>query len=557
MWIGSRSIRSHAGGLALARLRARADHLFLDFTAANTSVKKYHFMTSRVSPLLRRPSREQAAAAKYLYASVPPLCQISAATPRRRGADDKRAGGNSRAGNKSSGNEKRHFSFAAAGGLGSVLLCGAPLAGGERRDAAPSSAETEKRNSSASTTTRSSSFFRAPSSSDASFIESKFHFFSRAFSQQPALCQTAAPVPKTDKGRNQQGARPTDDHEEPAHHDSPFWRSQENRPFDRKLGDALLFCGNSNEPLARAVADRLSTKLGKAVVKRFADGEVNIQFADSLRGKDVYIIQPTSTPVNEHLVELLLMISTCRRASAKKITAVIPYYGYARQDRKLSSRVPISAADVARMIEAMGVDRVVAVDLHCGQIQGFFGPRVPVDNLEAQIIGLEYFHHKDLHKPVVVSPDAGGVYRARKFQEGLIARGYNDCGIAMLIKQRLRANEIERMDLVGSVAGSDVIIVDDMIDTAGTLCEAARELRKKGARRVFAFATHGLFSGPAIERIEASPLEEVVVTDSIKARPEVAECPRITSLSISVLLADAIRRIHQKESLNDLFNVKY
>ncbi|PHJ16206.1 phosphoribosylpyrophosphate synthetase [Cystoisospora suis] len=340
------------------------------------------------------------------------------------------------------------------------------------------------------------------------------------------------------------------------HHDSPLWRSEENRPFERKLGDALLFCGNSNEPLARAVADRLSTKLGKASVKRFADGEVNIQFTDSLRGKDVYIIQPTSTPVNEHLVELLLMISTCRRASAKKITAVIPYYGYARQDRKLSSRVPISAADVARMIEAMGVDRVVAVDLHCGQIQGFFGPRVPVDNLEAQIIGLEYFQHKNLSKPVVVSPDAGGVYRARKFQEGLIARGYRDCGIAMLIKQRLRANEIESMDLVGSVAGSDVIIVDDMIDTAGTLCEAARELRKKGARRVFAFATHGLFSGPAIERIEASPLEEVVVTDSIKARAAVRECSRITSLSISVLLADAIRRIHQKESLNDLFNVK-
>lgn len=340
------------------------------------------------------------------------------------------------------------------------------------------------------------------------------------------------------------------------HHDSPLWRSEENRPFERKLEDALLFCGNSNQPLATAVADRLSTKLGRVAVKRFADGEVNIQFLDSLRGKDVYLIQPTSSPVNEHLMELLLMISTCRRASAKKITAVIPYYGYARQDRKLSSRVPISAADVARMIEAMGVDRVVAVDLHCGQIQGFFGPRVPVDNLEAQIIGLEYFQHKNLQKPVVVSPDAGGVYRARKFQEGLLARGYRDCGIAMLIKQRLRANEIERMDLVGSVEGSDVVIVDDMIDTAGTLCEAARELRAKGARRVFAFATHGLFSGPAINRIESSPLEEVVVTDSIKARPEVLNCPRITSLSISVLLADAIRRIHQKESLNDLFMVK-
>ncbi|CBZ51425.1 Ribose-phosphate pyrophosphokinase,related [Neospora caninum Liverpool] len=555
MGVGTRSLRSLPGELALAGLRARADALFRSVTASNLSARKYHSVASRASRHFRRPSRVPVAA-KAHYVSVPALCQISAASSGRRGADDKRTGSNSRAhnsyGSRQEGNDKRYFSFAAAG-LGSVLLYGVPV-DGERRRATPSLEKTEKVHSPASTNTPSSSL---PLSSGLSFSSgSQFLLFSRGFNQL-ALCQTAAPLPKDEKEQMQQGSRPADDHEESSHHDSPLWRSEENRPFDRKLGDALLFCGNSNEPLARAVADRLSTKLGKAVVKRFADGEVNIQFADSLRGKDVYIIQPTSTPVNEHLVELLLMISTCRRASAKKITAVIPYYGYARQDRKLSSRVPISAADVARMIEAMGVDRVVAVDLHCGQIQGFFGPRVPVDNLEAQIIGLEYFHHKDLHKPVVVSPDAGGVYRARKFQEGLIARGYTDCGIAMLIKQRLRANEIERMDLVGSVAGSDVIIVDDMIDTAGTLCEAARELRKKGARRVFAFATHGLFSGPAIERIEASPLEEVVVTDSIKARAEVAKCPRITSLSISVLLADAIRRIHQKESLNDLFNVKY
>eukprot|EP00920_Eleutheroschizon_duboscqi_P030295 GHVT01073528.1.p1 GENE.GHVT01073528.1~~GHVT01073528.1.p1 ORF type:complete len:338 (+),score=66.38 GHVT01073528.1:1472-2485(+) len=335
-----------------------------------------------------------------------------------------------------------------------------------------------------------------------------------------------------------------------------MWRSEENRPIERKMEDALLFSGNSNPALASAVADRLSTTLGEATVRRFADGEVALQFHDSLRGKDVYLIQPTSPPVNENLMELLLMISTCRRASAKKITAVIPYYGYARQDRKLSSRVPISAADVARMIEAMGVDRVVAVDLHCGQIQGFFGPRVPVDNLEAQIIGLDHFQGKNLTKPVIVSPDAGGVYRARKFQEGLIARGSADCGIAMLIKQRARANEIERMDLVGSVAGSDVIIVDDMIDTAGTLCEAARELRRHGAGRVFAFATHGLFSGPAIKRIQDSPLEEVVVTDTIKPTPDVQKCQRISTLPVAVLVADAIRRIHQKESLNDLFNFR-
>ncbi|ANQ09479.1 Phosphoribosylpyrophosphate synthetase [Plasmodium coatneyi] len=335
----------------------------------------------------------------------------------------------------------------------------------------------------------------------------------------------------------------------------PLWRSEEKRPIE-KMENAILFSGSSNPLLSKNIADHLGTILGRVHLKRFADGEVSMQFLESIRGKDVYIIQPTCPPVNENLIELLLMISTCRRASAKKITAVIPYYGYARQDRKLSSRVPISAADVARMIEAMGVDRVVAIDLHSGQIQGFFGPRVPVDNLEAQLIGLDYFTKKDLYKPVIVSPDAGGVYRARKFQDGLNHRGISECGIAMLIKQRTKPNEIEKMDLVGNVYDSDVIIVDDMIDTSGTLCEAAKQLKKHGARRVFAFATHGLFSGPAIERIENSPLEEVVVTDTVKSNKNIDSCKKITKLSVSVLVADAIRRIHQKESLNDLFNMK-
>ncbi|CAG9473470.1 phosphoribosylpyrophosphate synthetase [Plasmodium vivax] len=335
----------------------------------------------------------------------------------------------------------------------------------------------------------------------------------------------------------------------------PLWRSEEKRPIE-KMENAILFSGSSNPLLSKDIADHLGTILGRVHLKRFADGEVSMQFLESIRGKDVYIIQPTCPPVNENLIELLLMISTCRRASAKKITAVIPYYGYARQDRKLSSRVPISAADVARMIEAMGVDRVVAIDLHSGQIQGFFGPRVPVDNLEAQLIGLDYFTKKDLYKPVIVSPDAGGVYRARKFQDGLNHRGISECGIAMLIKQRTKPNEIEKMDLVGNVYDSDVIIVDDMIDTSGTLCEAAKQLKKHGARRVFAFATHGLFSGPAIDRIENSPLEEVVVTDTVKSNKNIDSCKKITKLSVSVLVADAIRRIHQKESLNDLFNIK-
>eukprot|EP01055_Gregarina_sp_Pseudo9_P005251 Gregarina_sp_Pseudo_9__5250@NODE_596_length_2524_cov_39_433803_g562_i0_p1_GENE_NODE_596_length_2524_cov_39_433803_g562_i0NODE_596_length_2524_cov_39_433803_g562_i0_p1_ORF_typecomplete_len434_score86_30Pribosyltran_N/PF13793_6/9_7e47Pribosyltran_N/PF13793_6/8_3Pribosyl_synth/PF14572_6/4_1e03Pribosyl_synth/PF14572_6/2_7e42Pribosyltran/PF00156_27/2_1e03Pribosyltran/PF00156_27/9_7e15UPRTase/PF14681_6/5_6e05Flavodoxin_3/PF12641_7/1_5e03Flavodoxin_3/PF12641_7/2_9e03Flavodoxin_3/PF12641_7/0_00058Fucose len=327
-----------------------------------------------------------------------------------------------------------------------------------------------------------------------------------------------------------------------------------NPPIDNKLDGAVIFCGNANKQLAEVIATNLGTTLGNVKLKRFADGEISLQFLDSLRGKDVYIIQPTSPPVNENLMELLLMISTCRRSSAKKITAVVPYYGYARQDRKLSSREPISAADVARMIEAMGVDRVISVDLHCGQIQGFFGPRVPVDNLEAQKVGLQYFRNKNLSHPVIVSPDAGGVYRARKFQERFTAMTKNKAtGLAMLIKQRAKANEIEKMELVGQVEGADVIIVDDMIDTAGTLCEAARMLRTHGAKRIFCFATHGLFSGPAIDRITNSPLEEVVVSDSIKQSSKAAACPRVTQLSIGPLLADAIYRVHKKESIHHVF----
>ncbi|EZG69599.1 ribose-phosphate pyrophosphokinase [Gregarina niphandrodes] len=320
------------------------------------------------------------------------------------------------------------------------------------------------------------------------------------------------------------------------------------------LEGAVLFTGSSNRELAEKIAFSLGIPLGRLKLSRFADGEISLQFLDSLRGRDVYIVQPTSPPVNENLMELLLMISTCRRSSAKKITAVVPYYGYARQDRKLSSRVPISAADVARMIEAMGVDRVISVDLHCGQIQGFFGPRVPVDNLEAQKVGLQYFRNKKLENPVVVSPDAGGVYRARKFQEGFTAlTGKKDTGLAMLIKQRKAANEIESMQLVGSVRNCDVVIVDDMVDTAGTLCEAAKMLRAEGARRIFAFATHGLFSGPALDRIGKSVLEEIVVSDSIKQPNAINNCSKIIQLSIGQLLADAIYHVHTKESLHNVF----
>jgi ribose-phosphate pyrophosphokinase len=262
-----------------------------------------------------------------------------------------------------------------------------------------------------------------------------------------------------------------------------------------------LISGSANKPLAEEISARLGVPLSPAKVRRFNDGEVNIQLCDSVRGCNVYIVQPTCPPVNDHLVELLLLISAARRASAASVTAVVPYYGYARQDRKDRSRVPISAADVARMMEAMGVDRVVCVDLHCAQIQGFFGPRTPVDNLFAAPIAVTYFNMKDLVKPVIVSPDAGGVARAKLFMEGFSRLpDPPEVSLAVILKQRVEAGVVGTMHLVGSVEGCDCIIVDDMIDTAGTLTAAANELRNFGAKRVFAFATHGLFSGPAADR---------------------------------------------------------
>lgn len=250
----------------------------------------------------------------------------------------------------------------------------------------------------------------------------------------------------------------------------PLYRSKNNLPLGDKE-NVLIFSGSGNKALAEEVAERLGHKLGQAKIGRFADGECNIQILDSIRGKEVYIIQPTSPPVNENLVELLLMISTMKRTSAKKITAVIPYYGYARADRKLNSRVPISAADAAKMIEIMGVDRVIAVDLHAGQIQGFFGPSVPVDNLGAQIIMADSLTKgtsiiKDFNNLVVVSPDAGGVYRAKSFAEILSNKTHSNVGLTMIVKQRIKANEIAKMELVGSVKGHDCIIIDDIIDTA-------------------------------------------------------------------------------------------
>jgi ribose-phosphate pyrophosphokinase len=322
-----------------------------------------------------------------------------------------------------------------------------------------------------------------------------------------------------------------------------------------KINGLKIFSGNANKDLATNVADLVGVPLGKITVERFADGEVNVMVHENVRGKDVYIVQPTCVPVNENLMELLLMVSTMRRASARRITAVIPYYGYARQDRKMAARVPISAADVARLLEAMGVDRVIAVDLHCGQIQGFFGPRVPVDNLDGGLVGVTYFGTHELVNPVIVSPDAGGVARAKKFREWLVSKhGLPNTGLAMIIKQRIKANEIDRMDLVGNVEGSDCIIVDDMIDTAGTLCKAAQHLVDHGARNVYAFASHGLFNGAASERIKKSALKEVVVVNTTPLPESCIGNDKIVQLDIAPLVAQAITNIHGKKSVSMLFH---
>jgi len=336
-----------------------------------------------------------------------------------------------------------------------------------------------------------------------------------------------------------------------------FYINFQNERRESRLRSLKVFAGTANIPLAQEIAQYLNLDLGDIRIHNFADGEIGIQVCENVRGKDIYIVQPTCPPgVNDNLMELILLISTMRRASARTITAILPYYGYARQDRKMTSRVPISAADVAKLLEAMGVDRVVALDLHCGQIQGFFGPRTPCDNLDGSIVALPYFAELGLDpdKTIVVSPDAGGVHRAKRFRDGLKQRGL-DCGLAMIVKQRERANSIAQMDLVGDVSGCDCIIVDDMIDTGGTLCKAGSELKNRGANRVFAFATHGLFNGPAIERIRKSEFEKVVVTNSIPLEPK-KQIEKIDVISVGELLALSIYNIHFRQSLSKLFDPK-
>jgi ribose-phosphate pyrophosphokinase len=307
-----------------------------------------------------------------------------------------------------------------------------------------------------------------------------------------------------------------------------------------------LFSGNANRALASEIADYLKLPLGAADVTRFSDGEVFVQINENVRGTDVFVVQPTCPPVNDTLMELLVMIDAFKRASAERITAVLPYYGYARQDRKVQGRVPITAKLVADLLTAAGVDRVLALDLHAGQIQGFFN--IPVDHLFAgPPVIVEYLSKKTLRDPVVVAPDAGGVERARAIAKRLNA------GLAIIDKRRDRPNVAVMMHLIGDVKDKDAIVIDDMIDTAGTLVQAVSALEREGARRIIAGGVHAVLSGPAVERLKAAPLEEIVVTNSIPLPPEKL-FPTMTVLTVAPLLGEAIRRIHDEESVSTLFS---
>src|ERR1700689_580115 len=317
---------------------------------------------------------------------------------------------------------------------------------------------------------------------------------------------------------------------------------------DRVKDQLEVFTGNSNPALAREVTQHLGVKMGEAEVGRFPDGEVMIEVRENVRGGDCFIIQSICTPPNENLMELILLTDALRRASAGRITAVIPYFGYSRQDRKVAPRVPISAKVVADLITTAGVNRVLTVDLHAGQIQGFFN--IPVDNLYAMPVLVQYLRKQiDGKKVAVVSPDAGGVERARAF-----ARRLNNANLAIIDKRRQRASEVAEMSLVGEVRDSIALLIDDMIDTAGTITEAARTIMAPGASEVIACATHPILSDPACERISKSVIKEVVTTNSIPLRASAqAELANLKVLSVASLIAEAIRRIHNEESVSSLF----
>ncbi len=309
----------------------------------------------------------------------------------------------------------------------------------------------------------------------------------------------------------------------------------------------MLFSGNATPELARNIANYLDIELGKAKVARFSDGEVAIEILENVRGMDVFMIQSTCAPTNESLMELVVMADALRRASAGRITAVVPYFGYARQDRRVrSARVPISAKVVADMMAVVGINRVLTVDLHADQIQGFFD--IPVDNVYATPVLIKHIKNNASGDEIVVSPDVGGVVRARA-----VAKLLNDAELAIIDKRRPEANKSEVMHIIGDVAGRDCIILDDMVDTAGTLCTAASALKANGAKSVSAYATHPVLSGKAIENINNSVLDKLVITDTIPLSDDAKKCDRITVLSLAEMLGESIRRVNEEESLSTMF----
>ncbi|MGL6160630.1 ribose-phosphate pyrophosphokinase [Microbulbifer sp.] len=308
----------------------------------------------------------------------------------------------------------------------------------------------------------------------------------------------------------------------------------------------MVFTGNANPELAQKVVDHMAIPLGEAVVKRFSDGEIAVEITDNVRGRDVFVVQSTCQPTNRNLMELILLVDALRRASAGRITAVVPYFGYARQDRRVrSQRVPISAKVVADMMVSVGIDRVLTVDLHAEQIQGFFD--VPVDNVYGSSVLLDDIERQGYENLVVVSPDIGGVVRARAVAKSL------DCELAIIDKRRPAANVAEVMNIIGEIDGRTCLLVDDMVDTAGTLCNAANALKEHGAKKVVAYCTHPVLSGNAIENLNNSVLDELVVTDSIPLGDKMQRAPKIRQLTLSAMLAESVRRISNEESLSAMF----
>ncbi len=313
------------------------------------------------------------------------------------------------------------------------------------------------------------------------------------------------------------------------------------------LFNTVLFTGNANPGLAQEIVTHLGIELGRASVGRFSDGEVDVEIQQNVRARDLFVVQPTCAPTNENLMELCIMVDALKRASARRLTAVIPYFGYARQDRRpRSRRVPISAKVVANMLEAVGVERLLTMDLHADQIQGFFN--IPVDNIYASPVLLSDLKSKNYPDLVVVSPDVGGVVRARALAKQL------GCDLAIIDKRRPRANVSEVMHVIGEIEDRNCVIMDDMIDTAGTLVKAAEVLKERGARRVFAYCTHPVFSGPAVDRIAGSQIDEVVITNTIPLNEKGRGCGKIRQLSVAFLFAETIRRISDGESVTSLFS---